>query len=346
MATYFITGVSGFVGSRFAADCARRGVRVKALVRDEVKAKEKLIAVGVTQDEMRNIQFVRGDLTFLTAEHYMQLKDCDAVFHAGAKVGFLGPRRDYLTTNYYASLALANMAKRAGVKRLVYLSSQAAVRPIKYRFWDTHESLSPATPYPSKWSMGLFHYGRAKQLAEKGLMNLSDASFVVTIFRPHVIWGVGDTTLANVLLAMSKKVPLTLVNGPHRCASSHVGTLIHYSHRALEIENGVSGVFHMLDGSNLTMNEWLDSYSGALGITKIKRISYHPAYLLAALVEGAGRFIRLFYPDYVPPLNRFEVDGMGRSMHGDMRPTIEAFGPQPQIDVNYEMQKFREWCRR
>lgn len=336
--TVFLAGMTGFVGSRAIKDFVCSGIQVKALVRDVGKAQKKLAAMHFSPEQMAKVELIEGDLLTPTADTYIHLKSCDAVYHAAAKVGFLGSRSEYLETNYRATAALAAQAKRAGVSRFVYLSSQAAVRPIRWHLSDTQEKLSPATPYPSMWKMGLFHYGWAKQLAEKDLLTLSDASFAVTIFRPHVIWGIGDTTLANLLSEMGKKGSLTLVNGPHQCASSHIDTVLHYSHRALTGEMGTTGIFHVLDSSNMTMNQWLDSYTQALDLQVGKRISYRVAYVLGALLEGLGRLF-----GFTPPLDRFAVDGMGRSMHGDMNPTIVAFGPPPEINVAAEMEKFGYW---
>src|SRR5262249_37451424 len=103
------------------------------------------------------------------------LEGVDVVLHAA---GAIHVRRtaDWYRVNTAATLALGSAARQVGVRRFVFISSNAAggASPSSDRLLTEDD---PARP--------LSHYGRSKWLAEQGLLRLHDPPrFEVVILRP------------------------------------------------------------------------------------------------------------------------------------------------------------------
>jgi dihydroflavonol-4-reductase len=114
MATYFVTGGTGYLGSSLIALLLSHGHTVQALVRRPERAD---ILPGAVR------QFA-GDLSDEAALEAGML-GCEGVFHLAASVGgTLEATRDFNTEGTRRVLAVA---LRAGVQRVVHTSSSAAI---------------------------------------------------------------------------------------------------------------------------------------------------------------------------------------------------------------------------
>src|SRR5436190_15646733 len=110
----FVTGGTGFIGSRVIKRLRDRGDDVVALVRTPSKATD-LLAAGV--------ELVEGDLSSDDAIR-RGIDGVDGVFHMGAvyKVGI--PKKDQPAmwdANVTGTRRILDAAEAAGVKRIVYV---------------------------------------------------------------------------------------------------------------------------------------------------------------------------------------------------------------------------------
>ncbi|MHC1558218.1 NAD-dependent epimerase/dehydratase family protein [Actinomycetospora sp. C-140] len=109
-----VTGATGFVGSAVVALLHERGHTVRAVVRDPARA-------DVLPD---GVERVAADLA--DAESLARAMDgCEGVFHLAAAVGAPGPEAHEL--NVGGTRRVVEAARRAGVGRLVYTSTSAAI---------------------------------------------------------------------------------------------------------------------------------------------------------------------------------------------------------------------------
>lgn len=117
----------------------------------------------------------------------------DAVIHLSAlsndPLGELAPG---LTEeiNFKATIAAAEIAKRAGVRRFIYSSSQSM-----YGMADTSHELTEdeAGPY------GVTAYARTKWDAECGLKKVNDEKFTVVCMRPSTVFGASPNFRADIV---------------------------------------------------------------------------------------------------------------------------------------------------
>lgn len=114
----FVTGGSGFVGSRLIALLVSRGWQVKALARSP-EAMEAVRRAGAIP--------VQGDLTHASALR-SGMEGCEAVFHVAAHFKLWGPRAVFDRINVEGMRMLVDAAAATpGLRRVVTVSAAAVV---------------------------------------------------------------------------------------------------------------------------------------------------------------------------------------------------------------------------
>src|SRR5262249_14508666 len=109
-----------------------------------------------------------------------RLEGYDALLHSAALI-HVRRTSDWYRVNTEGTLALAQSAKESGVRRFVFVSSNAAGG----RADDNSHLLKESDP-----PRPLSHYGRSKWLAEQGLLEMhKPGSFDVCILRPSMFYG-------------------------------------------------------------------------------------------------------------------------------------------------------------
>ena len=119
--TVFITGGTGFIGAYIIKELITRGYRVKALRRSNNTP------FFIDPNILAAVEWIEGDLFDVVAlEEGMQ--QCDFVIHSAAVVSFHKKERGIMyRTNVTGTANVVNMAIEAGVKKLVHISSVAAL---------------------------------------------------------------------------------------------------------------------------------------------------------------------------------------------------------------------------
>lgn len=182
-----LTGATGFIGQHLLHELPKRGYRLRVLLRRPTAVPLELASAVV------------GDLARpqnMTAA----LADVDAVIHsAGIAQTMSGiPEDDYRTFNTEATIALARAARRAGVRRFVFLSS---IRAQSGPSAD-HVLTEDATAQPTD------AYGRSKLAAEQGLAELA-LDWVA--LRLVLVYGAGVTgNMAELVRLARTPYPLPL----------------------------------------------------------------------------------------------------------------------------------------
>ena len=157
----FITGGSGYLGSRFLAGIdAAAFERIYCLVRDRVPAVRR-----------PNLEFVRGDLT-ASATYREALERSETVVHLAALTG-KSRKQDYFRANFEGTASLVEAATGAGVRHILYLST------IAVKFLDQRR----------------YYYALSKSRAED-LVRRSGLRH--TILRPTMIFGKGAPVLEGL----------------------------------------------------------------------------------------------------------------------------------------------------
>jgi len=131
----------------------------------------------------------------------------DVVYHvAGIAHADIGNVSDEVKAKYYAvntdlAIETAKKAKHDGVKQFVFMSS-AIVYGDSAPYGKKKRILKDTEPSPANF------YGDSKWQADKGVRELADENFTVTVLRPPMIYGKGSKGNYPMLAKMAKKLPI------------------------------------------------------------------------------------------------------------------------------------------
>lgn len=254
--TVAVTGATGFVGQALCDRLVRDGWHVIALTRTKSAALPPQVEVRAVGD----LAAVEDFAPFVSG--------ADTVVHLAAKVHVMAPTAEdtaaFQAVNVDTSRRLAEGAARAGVRRLLFVSS------IKVN----GESTPPASPFTADDPPHPGDdYGRSKAAAEAALRSVSaQTGLEVTILRPPVVYGPG--VKANVAaLARLCASPIPLPFGATRNARSliAVDNLVDAILSALVSPRAAGRTFLVRDGEDVSTGEL---------VRRIRRAQGRPARLL------------------------------------------------------------------
>ena len=192
-----VTGATGFVGSHLAEALRRRGDEVTALARSASKA-AALEPLGV--------RVVPGDLHDRAALQ-RAVEGQDVVYHVAGVVAARG-EADFLAANRDGTRHVVEAAERAGVGRLVLVSSMAAAGPTV----RGHPLRGDEPPRP------VTAYGRSK-LAAEGVVTASRLPW--TIVRPPMVYGPRDQEVLKVFRLARLGLAPVLGDGTQELSAVH-----------------------------------------------------------------------------------------------------------------------------
>ena len=124
----FVTGVNGHIGNHIVRDLLEHGYRVRGSVRD-LKDESKTAHVLAHASDLGledRLELVEGDV--LDADGWAEmLSGCDGLFHTAAVYSTRGTATTIIDTANKGTTHLLHAAAEAGIERIVYTSSTAAV---------------------------------------------------------------------------------------------------------------------------------------------------------------------------------------------------------------------------
>jgi NADH dehydrogenase len=276
MSRIFVTGASGFVGAQLFAKLRQRDDSIIALDRSG-SIRRKL-----RQQELDNIQIVSADV--MEPEKYEQaLSTSDTVLHLAALTG-RASKEDHERVNAQGTQILLDCCRRAGVQRILFVSSIAVKWP------DTSG----------------YYYAQAKARAEAAVRH-SGLNYVIV--RPCIIVGRGSPILIGLERLAALPVIPVFGNGRTMVQPIYVDDVVDFILTIIE-QNLFQGETLELGGpTQLSIEQLLQQIrqfrKGSLG-----PLLHVPIGLLKTslqIAESAG--LRRFLPFTPGQLLSFRFDG-------------------------------------
>jgi farnesol dehydrogenase len=285
--TAFVTGATGFIGTKLVAELVQHGHRVHALTRSTSNTD------GLTHEA---VTLVQGDiLDRASLEKGMQ--GCDQVYHLAAYAkNWARDPKVFFDQNVAGMRNVLAAAKAAGVERVVFTSTIVVLGP-------TAPGVVGDETMPRMTQRYFTEYEESKTVAEQEALKLAADGFPLVIVNPTRVYGPGKLTEGNSVTLMIDmydrgNVPVLLNQGKDVGNYVLVDDLV--QGHILAMEKGRQGERYILGGENASLKEFfalVDDVSGK----KHFQMSLPPtiAHVYGVIEKKKAEWLRM-YPQITP----------------------------------------------
>lgn len=308
-----VTGVNGFIGK---ALCER-------LLSDGHNLKGTLLATDVPDALVPGITpIVIAPLGPGTAWQHA-LTGIDTIIHLAARVHIMDdPAADQLLefrrVNTEGTIKLARDAVKAGVKRLVFISS------IKVNGEETDTPYTEDSP-----GQPTDPYGISKWEAEAALRQIdAETGLEVVIIRPTLVYGTGvKANFLNMMKVIQRGIPLPLALITNRRSLTYVGNLVDALAICAIHPNAAGQTFLISDGEDVSTPELIQRVADALNVSA--RLLAFPVPLMKLAGKLTGKIAM--------------VNRLAGSLTVDSSKIRRELGWQPPFSMEEGLRKTAEW---
>lgn len=180
----FVTGGTGFIGSHLV-DCLIENRNIDE-IRCLVRSREKWLTG-------KSYTKITGDL-FSISILRKALEDIDILYHIAAIVK-APSMEEFKRANVDATENIMRIARKAGVSKIIVLSSLAAAGP------STDAPLTEEAPM-----MPVSMYGKSKKQMEEMIHRIHTPDLSVTILRPPAVYGPREDQIYTFFKLMNKRI--------------------------------------------------------------------------------------------------------------------------------------------
>ncbi len=310
-----VTGANGFVGNVLCRRLVEKGYAVRGAVRSGKSA----LPTGVEKIAMGDIE---GNTDWSAA-----LQDIDCAIHLAARVHVMkdesaDPLAEFRKVNVEGTEKLALSAAKAGVRRLVYISS------IKVNGESTGKKpfSEKDEPHPQD------PYGISKWEAEQALRRISGQSGLeVVVVRPPLVYGpeVGGN-FVRMLAWIEKGIPLPLGCVKNRRSMIYVENLADALINCAIHPDAANRTFLVGDSETVSTPELIRRLSARMG--KSAAILPFPLPFLALLGKITGK--------------KAEIQRLTGSLEVDSSRISKILGWKPPFSLDEGLEATALWFKK
>lgn len=306
-----VTGGAGFIGAHLVARLVKEGEPVRVLDRpDAYLLHLPLDRIELVKGDVRDRGLVRASMS-----------GCRRVYHLAANPNLWArDRREFHATNYLGTVHVLEEALDAGVRRILYTSTESilACRP--------PNNGEPIETVRLRSEDMVGDYCRSKFLAEEFALDLARRGAPIVVVNPTLPIGPGDrrrTPPTRMSVACSQgRLPFI-----HDFPVNVVDARDIAEGMAKAMEQGQPGRRYLLGGWNLRLSEYLAKVARASGRTPPRPVVPFPVALAAA---AASELFANVFTGSAPMATIAGVRLARRSFHFDVGPSLEELDLAPR----------------
>jgi nucleoside-diphosphate-sugar epimerase len=316
-----VTGAGGFIGGRIVEvlhelnpGSVRAGIR-----RWSSAARIGRLPVEILQCDISSAENVRS-----------VMKGVSAVVHCA---------RGDATTNVEGTRIVLDEAQRAGVQRVVHLSTVA----VHGRQEGSVTEASPLAP-------GSDPYGRSKVQTEEACAEYGQRGLAITVLRPTIVYGpysdLWTVEFAQRLLAGEWFLPERYTQGI--CNLVYVDDVVKAVLLSLRKEGAVGQTFIVNGEERPTWNEYFHALNDALGLPPLRPASAMRSRMKAGLMMPVRKTAKFILKRFQPIVLRvYQRSNVAKTLMRNAETAIRNAPSGAEFDlysrrVSYEEQKARE----
>lgn len=326
----FVTGGTGFIGSRLIDYLTDLGWQVTALVRPGSLSKIK---------ETEYIKILEGDLEATVPLLQKELEGVDVVFHSAAIRDRWGVAMDdYRRTNIDGTHRLLE-ASKGRIGRFVYVSSVGVM--------GEHNCLEADETFTTTSFRGKVGYHSTKAAAERLVLEQAD-EMEVCVIRPPITYGPGDRDgmLTRLIAMISKGRFIRVGRGQNHIHMTYIDDLLEGLYLAGSHPQAPGQIFIIAGPKPIQVYKLLKLVESKIGRRTAPFFIPEPLARTAALgvegVYGLGRLLKLGMA-LDPVVTRDKIDTLCNHQGFSYAKAERMLGYSPSTGYPEGVEKTIQW---
>lgn len=318
-----VTGGTGFTGSHLVRRLLARGDQVRVLdnqpglFADELQALGAEISLGSVTDLELCRRLVQG---------------CEVVHHLAASFRAVNrPKSEYWNVNVEGTGNVCRACLEAGVRRLVYCSTQGVHGNVEHPPGDEDTPIEPED-----------YYQYTKYHGELKVLEYVERGLEAVTLRPMAIFGPGDPERFLMIYRRAAKGRFVMA-GPGKALYHplYIDNLVDAFELAETIAKAQGQAYLIGDAEYVTIKDLVGRIAKALGVTvRIIHIPFWPVYAASALCELVYKPL-----PWEPPLFRRRADWFRQNRAFKIDRARNELGYDPKVSVDEGLARTGEWYR-
>jgi dihydroflavonol-4-reductase len=319
-----VTGATGFTGGHLARALARRGHRVRGLVRPASRTRAGAL-------ETEGVELALGDLGD-PASLRAATRGVEVVYHVAATYREAGqPASAYAAVNVEGTRHVLDAAAAEGVRRVVHCSTAGVHGHVERPPADENAPLAPGDEYQRTKLLG---EEEARRTGQQGRVE-------VVIARPVGIYGPGDTRFLKMFRGIARRRFPMLGRGDVLYHLTYVDDTVEGLRLCGETAAADGRTYLLAGPTYTTLGELVARVARELGVGEPRlRLPVWPVWLAGALCEAVCVPLRI-----EPPLYRRRVDFYRKSRAFDISRARTELGYDPVVDLDTGIRRTAAWYR-
>ena len=305
----FLTGASGFVGSHLAQSL--------------IAADHELVChfrapQAINTESHSNPEVWSGSLNDVEGLS-KRLQGLDVVIHCAAEMKLWNSEKALLDTNVFMTKNILESARKAGIKKLIYMSDASIAK----------NPLGPNLNIAESRDLPLlknFPYSQSKSQAEQLVLHAGNETLQTISLRPSSIWGKGDIVDRFLGRAADLNKFGWFDQGNYPFSTCYIQNLCEAVKKALLSDSNQESFF-ISDGPPMQFRQWMSMRLKA-GHYKVPTLSIPRSFArpLARFTENGWKYLPLRGE---PPLIREMVHLMAHPFSVSIQKAKDQLGYEP-----------------